>query len=133
MSATAAGIAPRITADVREKAGGSRLVSIDGRTRLARRVAELKTLLADDLQERAVALTPMLAMRIEDVAWAKAIAETARERFARGQDIPLDDVVRAERLADGAMKRLQGIGQAKAAGPQGGSLGDILMAAHANG
>jgi hypothetical protein len=96
-------IAPSYVQDAGAKP--RRQLRLDGRTRLARRIAELKAIFADEIGERAI--TPMVAVLIEDAASLKAIAEQARERFARNdRSMSAEDLVRLERKASHAQDLL---------------------------
>jgi len=80
-----------------------RLASIDRRTALTRRVDELRGLFtgASDVEP-----SRMRKLRIDQAAYAIAVAEHARARYLRNEDCNLDELVRAERRADAAVKRL---------------------------
>jgi len=76
------------------------LAGIDARTAAGRRIAELRSLFAGDVE-----LSPMRRLLIEQAATAIATAEVARGRYlAQGGD--LSDLISAERRADAAMRRL---------------------------
>lgn len=81
----------------------SKPTRLDGRTRIARRARKLLVAFAkavgkyDDL---------VIAHAVTDAAELCAIAEDARARFMRGEDVSLDDLVRIERAAALAVKRL---------------------------
>jgi len=104
------------------KLGGSNLVRLDGRTRVARRVAALRRVFGDAVG----IVTPVVAVRINDAAHLQAIAERSRERFlADDAGVSADDLVRLERKAEAAVKAL-GIG--RAVKPQGPTLAEYLRA-----
>lgn len=113
-------------AEPRSNAGGvsflSSLFQVDGRSRLGRRINELRELFTNALGGEA-ALTPVQAMKIGDAAERQALAEFARGRFLQGA-VSLDDVVRAERLAIATVKDL-GLDGAKAG--QRPTLADYLL------
>jgi hypothetical protein len=93
---------------------------IDGRTKTAKRIRELTagylaTLGAPELREQA-----------ERVAQLVVLAETARNRALVGRGVSLDDVVRCERCADLALRRLGlPVGKPEPLEP---TRGDILRA-----
>ncbi len=81
--------------------------TLDGRTIVFRRVAALRALFSTSLAEAGLELTPMRRMRVETAAQTLALAELARGKYLRGEgDADLDEVIRAERRADSAVKRL---------------------------
>ena len=110
MSASAAVISTRSTADAPAKAARSKLVRIDGRTRMSRRIEELKTIYIAAVSEAhgARALSPMTMIKIEDAATTRAIAEMARQRFITADGtMSADDLVRIENRAARAERALR--------------------------
>jgi hypothetical protein len=90
------------------EARGVRLWSVrrlDGRTKAAKRIKGLVEHYASALGGWQN-LSPIRRQEVERAGTLTVIAEIARERFMLGEDISLDDVVRAERLALHAMRRL---------------------------
>jgi hypothetical protein len=82
------------------------LTRIDRRSRAWRRICELTELFTSALGEASVELSPMRRMRIEEAAQLKALAEQVRSEFLRGQFSDLDELVRAERHAAAAVRKL---------------------------
>jgi hypothetical protein len=80
------------------------LTKVDKRNRVGRRIEELKTLFLAALADREE--TPMLAHKVRQAAELLAMAEKARGDYLRGEHCQLDDVVRAERRAEGAVGAL---------------------------
>jgi hypothetical protein len=69
-----------------------------------RRTRELAQVYADRLGD--LALDPLVANNIQRAAELTAFAEELRQRALRGEHVPADHLVPAERLADAAVKRL---------------------------
>ena len=90
------------------------MVRLDSRSKLARRIAELRTIFADEISHSSN-ITPIVAVWIEDAATLKALAEQARERFAMGRGVTADDLVGLERKASHAQKLLPLGGRVKPA------------------
>ena len=88
------------------------LAKIDGRGRVALRIAKLKALFATSLADRE--MTPWLDHKIGQAAELLSMAEKARGDYLRGEHCQLDDVVRAERRAEAAVAAL-GIREPRAA------------------
>jgi len=90
------------------------LTKTDRRGRLGKRIAELRAIFfAAALGEDATDLSPMKRLMVAEAAELKALAELARGQFMRGTSVAsLDDVIRAERRADQAVRAL-GISEAK--------------------
>src|SRR5262245_17286350 len=87
------------------------LFTVDGRTRLGRRVAELEAIFAEALGNK---LTDVQVQQVRQAAQLNCIAEVAAERYLRGSDlVTLDDLVRVQRAAALALRRLN-IGAAPA-------------------
>jgi hypothetical protein len=82
------------------------LTFVDRRTRVAKRIVELRRLFTDALTSAGLELSPMRMARLETASQAIALAELARGRFLRGETSDLSAVVSAERRADMAVKRL---------------------------
>jgi hypothetical protein len=95
------------------------LTTVDRRTRVWKRIAELTALFTAAL---GVEATPLRRMKIEQAAQLTALAEIARGRFMRNGDGTLDDIVRLERKADGAVRAL-GVVESK---PKPPSIADIV-------
>jgi hypothetical protein len=96
------------------------LTTVDRRTRVWKRIAELTALFTAALD--GVEATPLRRMKIEQAAQLTALAEIARGRFMRNGDGTLDDIVRLERKADGAVRAL-GVVESK---PKPPSIADIV-------
>ena len=96
------------------------LTTVDRRTRIWKRIAELTALFTAAMG--GVEATPIRRMKIERAAQLTALAEIARGRFMRNGDGTLDDIVRLERKADGAVRAL-GIVENK---PKPTSIADIV-------
>jgi hypothetical protein len=106
--------APSVTA--KQKVDRRRLLTkIDGRGRVALRIAKLKALFATSLADRE--MTPWLDHKIGQAAELLAMAEKGRGDYLRGEHCQLDDVVRAERRAEAAVAAL-GIREAKPKGEE---------------
>jgi len=74
---------------------------INRRTRLGRRVVELKALFLASLEAQGRELTDLLRFKIDSAAEAQAMAEAGRQRYMRGEGSDrLEAVVTAERRAD---------------------------------
>lgn len=96
------------------------LTTVDRRTRVWKRIAELTALFTAALG--GAEATPIRRMKIEQAAQLAALAEIARGRFMRNGDGTVDDIVRLERKADGAVRAL-GIVESK---PKPPSIADIV-------
>ncbi|NTI03463.1 hypothetical protein G6K88_15675 [Agrobacterium rhizogenes] len=94
------------TADTTSKPSALTNSLLDRRTHEWRRRAELMLMFADALGGPSK-IDDMTASKIASAADMRVIAEIARARFLRGEDISLDDVVRAERAAGLTEKALQ--------------------------
>jgi len=83
------------------------LTRVDKRTALGRRISELREMFVTTLTSAGIdADLPMRKLRIEQAAQATALAELVRGRYMREGTGDLDELVRAERRADAAVKRL---------------------------
>jgi hypothetical protein len=92
----------------------------DRRTRIARRRAALERMFSAQAGE----VTPALAVKIAAAAELVALAESYRGAFMRGAaTVPLDDLVRLERLAG---QSVRGLGLDKRPPPGGPTLADII-------
>lgn len=89
----------------RRRSDGSLPVRIDGRTGYGRRVRELTDAYLEALGG-ANSVPPARMADVEAAAELKAAAEQERARYARGEAISLDDLVRLENLANRAVQRL---------------------------
>jgi hypothetical protein len=96
------------------------LTTLDRRTRVWKRVAELTALFTAALGD--IELTPLRQMKIDRAAQLTALAELARGRFMRNGEGTLDDIVRLERKADSAVRAL-GIVESK---PKTPSIAEIV-------
>jgi hypothetical protein len=96
------------------------LTTVDRRTRIWKRIAELTALFTAAFG--GVEATPIRRMKIEQAAQLTALAEIARGRFMRNGDGTLDDIVRLERKADSAVQAL-GVVESK---PKPPSIADIV-------
>jgi hypothetical protein len=93
------------SAKAKQKVDRRRLLTkIDGRGRVALRIAKLKALFATSLADRE--MTPWLDHKIGQAAELLAMAEKGRGDYLRGEHCQLDDVVRAERRAEAAVAAL---------------------------
>jgi hypothetical protein len=88
------------------------LFGCDGRSLMGRRIAELERIYADALGG---VLSPVQGEQCRQAAQLVALAELERARLAEGNG-SINDVVRAQNLADRAVRRL-GIKLAEAAKP----------------
>jgi hypothetical protein len=82
---------------------------IDRRTQAGRRIGELRQVFTAALVDAGVELTPMRRLKVEQASAALATAELARARYMRDGETGgkvLDELLRAERRADAAVKRL---------------------------
>src|SRR5262245_44686251 len=77
----------------------------DKRTRLGRRVTALVRMFRERLGD--AGNDPVLLVAVERAARLTAFAELLSARALRGQDVSADDVIRAHRASDMAMRRLQ--------------------------
>jgi hypothetical protein len=116
---------PSVRADPRSKqrrkAGPRRGVPFDRRRREGRRAKELAALFSERLGDASRDATLQIA--IGRAAELVAYAESLRARALRGEDVPPDDVVRTERLANLAMRALH---LDRAAAPRGPTLAEYL-------
>lgn len=93
------------------------LGAVDGRSRIGRRIAELREIFtAAVIEAYGNPVTALMLSRIETAAVMAACAAAGRERFLRGQLSP-DDLVRLENRAARAERAL-GLGQEKTAKPK---------------
>lgn len=98
--------------------------TLDRRTRAWRRRCELVAAYSAAVDPAGIG-GPTLAVRIAAAAEARTVAELARAAYLRGEgDVPLDDVVRSERLALSLERRL-GLDKLPAK-PQGPTLAEYL-------
>jgi hypothetical protein len=79
------------------------LTHVDKRTRLGRRIEELRRIFTEALGG---GLSAAKLLRLDAAAQLQAIAEVARGDFMRDAKGSLDDIVRAERKADQAVRAL---------------------------
>ncbi len=93
------------------------LTTIDKRTLLWKRLVELRRLFSAALTQAGIELSPVRALKVEQAAQAVAVAELCRGKFMRDGAGDLDELVRAERRADAAVKRLGLPPEGKPAGP----------------
>jgi hypothetical protein len=95
------------------------LTKVDRRSLLGKRIAELTAMFIAAIGGE---LTPMRKLSVNKAAQLTAIAEKARGDFMRGGVGSLDDIVRVERKADGAVRAL-GLVESK---PKPPSVADIV-------
>jgi hypothetical protein len=88
------------------------LVRLDGRSRMSRRVEQLRRKFIAALGG-SDAISPTLAERVAVAAQRMAIAEEARAGYLEDRSIGLGHVIRAERNADTAVKALGIVEKAK--------------------
>lgn len=99
---------------------------IDARSRVGRRVKELKALFEGALAAQGRPLTPLLALKVQTAAEAMATAEDARQRFLRGEiSIRAEGLATIERRADALVAALRLLD----APPRALSLADVLRGA----
>lgn len=96
----------------------------DRRTRMGRRAVQLAATFCARLGEDAS--DPILQVQVERAAQLVAYSEVLQARALRGQAISPDDVIRASRAADHAMRRLN-LDRHQA--PSGPTLADLLREA----
>jgi hypothetical protein len=85
------------------------LTRVSKRGRLGQRIAELRSIFTEAVVGE---ISPMRRMRIAEAAELKALAEKARGDYLRDGVGDLDDIIRAERRADQAVRAI-GIVEAK--------------------
>src|SRR6185503_16696030 len=83
--------------DTAPKQAASNLLELDGRTKLAKRIGELRGAFIEAPGGRE-ALTPVVLTRIDRAAHLCACAQVARSHYLAGVGT-MDDVVRAENVA----------------------------------
>lgn len=98
------------------------IMRISRRTRLGRRLAEIKRIYSEALGGWS-GLSPIMRERVDTAAQLKALAELAMQQRAEGARVPWNSVIRAARLALSAERSL-GIGQSGK--HQGPSLASYL-------
>jgi hypothetical protein len=81
---------------------------IDSRSRVGRRVKELRALFEESLAAQGRPVTPLLRLKVDTAAEAMATAEDARQRFLRGESsIRADALATIERRADALVAALR--------------------------
>lgn len=99
------------------------LTTVDRRTRVFRRIAELTALFTSALTQAGLELSPVRKLKVQTAAEAVAVAELARGKYMRDGDGDLTELLTAERRADAAMK---GLGLPDRSTPKEPTLADIL-------
>jgi hypothetical protein len=116
-------ISAEVQANNQPKRSGKLPRPVDHRTRVGRRVLELRRLYRQRLGPDAD--DPVLASAVDRAAQLVALAEDASAKAVRGQAVAADDVVRLHRLADLHLRRLKL--DRHDVRPLGQSLGDIFQ------
>ncbi len=99
--------APQRAATAPKRSRTRRLTTVDGRSVVFRRVRELTEVFTSALTQAGVELSPVRKLKVQTAAETLALAEKARGAFLRGEGgADLDEVIRAERRADSAVRRL---------------------------
>lgn len=99
-----------------------KLTSVDRRTIIGKRIAELRDIYVTALNGLD-AISPMKRLKVDEAAQLKALAEQARGDFMRDGKGSLDDIVRIERKA-GAAERALGVVERPPARATGNPLAD---------
>jgi hypothetical protein len=90
---------------------------INKRSRIGRRVVELKALFTSSLVASGREMTDLLMFKLDAAAEAQAVSEAARQAFLRGQsNVRAEGLATLERLARDAVKAL-GIDETRARVP----------------
>ena len=80
---------------------------INKRSRIGRRVVELKALFASSLEASGREMTDLLVFKLDAAAEAQAVSEAARQAVLRGQsNVRAEGLATLERLARDAVKAL---------------------------